>query len=330
MHGLRLLSPGAQREGAARIAALNQQLAAAREEHALLRSHVAKMEAEQAELAMAVHHELLAITPGLAEVKRLRAEDRAEVTSLLAVLRRARATKTSRNAGAAAAEIDDVDMAAFYEGFERRFRGTRESVQDKMRPYIDDVRHLRGGDMPLLDVGPGRCEWLELLQREGVPSYGVDVNPRFVEAGRELGLDVRHEDAITHLRSLPPQSLAGVTAFQVMEHLEPAALFDFVAQALRALRPGGLLIMETPNPLNVLVGSAQFWIDPSHVRPIHPEFLEYLCVNRGFDRVELRFANPSAEKSEAMDYAVVAVTPPASPVTTPAEPAAVESSAAKG
>ncbi|HEX4578410.1 MAG TPA: methyltransferase domain-containing protein [Candidatus Dormibacteraeota bacterium] len=229
----------------------------------------------------------------LAEVSRLRDEDRAELTGLAARVRdgaRA-ATATPASESSTPSGGTEIDIDGFYSGFEERFRGSREDISARLAAYLPDVVALRGGDAALLDVGPGRCEWLELLSKEGIPAYGVDTNARFVDAGTALGLDVRHGDAIAHLRGLPDRCLIGVTAFQVVEHLPTNLIFDMVDHALRVLRPGGIMILETPNPLNLVVGAADFWMDPTHLHPLHPRFLEYLLINRGFAHVEVRMAN---------------------------------------
>jgi SAM-dependent methyltransferase len=116
-----------------------------------------------------------------------------------------------------------------------------------------------------------------------------------VEENRERSLDVRHEDALQHLRGLPGSSLAAVTAFHVIEHLELEVFLDVVDEALRALRPGGLLLFETPNPTNLDVGASTFHIDPTHRKPVHPLWLEFLLTTRGFVDVQLRYLNPSRE-----------------------------------
>jgi SAM-dependent methyltransferase len=186
-------------------------------------------------------------------------------------------------------------LGEHYEEFEVAFRGSRESVRERQKAYLDDVLLLRALKAPVLDLGCGRGEWLELLRDHGVEAYGVDMNERFVDENRERGLDVRHEDALEHLRGLPESSVAAVTAFHLIEHLELELLLDLVDEALRALRPGGLLLFETPNPTNLDVGASTFHIDPTHRKPVHPLWLEFLLTTRGFVDVELRYLNPSRE-----------------------------------
>jgi len=64
-------------------------------------------------------------------------------------------------------------------------------------------------------------------------------------------------------------------------------VIQLLDEALRALRPGGVLILETPNPENVLVGSCMFYMDPTHLHPIPPPLLQWTVQARGFEQVEI-------------------------------------------
>lgn len=272
---------------------LPQQVAATSGHVEQLSAHVQRLTEELGHQRAAVDRGYQGLLEQLAEMSRLRGEDRAELTSLAARTRTNEVTEPEATAdGNGNVPAGQPDLDSFYSGFEERFRGNRDAIEAKLVEYLPAVRGAERGDAAVLDVGPGRCEWLELLSKHGIRAYGVDTNARFVELGNSLGLDVRFGDGIAHLRELPDQSLAGVTAFQVAEHLPTNLLFDLVDHALRTLRPGGVLILETPNPLNLLVGAAEFWIDPTHVHPLHPQFLEYLLISRGFVDVEVRMANP--------------------------------------
>jgi O-antigen chain-terminating methyltransferase len=179
-----------------------------------------------------------------------------------------------------------------YAALEAAFRGSRELIRERAREYLDDVlvlpRHRR-----VLDVGCGRGEWLEVLKEAGVDAYGIDLNPSFVEDDVARGLDVRLTDAFQHLAELPEQSLSAVTAFQLVEHVSVDALIELIDLSARALAPGGLLLLETPNPDNLVVGASTFYIDPGHTRPLNPFFLEFLVGARGFTDIELRYKHPA-------------------------------------
>lgn len=191
------------------------------------------------------------------------------------------------------AEVD-AWLAPLYAQLEETFRGSREQILDLQREYLPDVLAL-GTTGPVVDIGCGRGEWLQLLGENGVAAYGVDTNETFVTRNLERGLDVRHGDAIEHLLSVEPGSIGAVTAFHVIEHLPFTDAVRLVDAALVGLRPGGLLIFETPNPTNLTVGAATFYIDPTHRNPLHPGFLQFLVEARGFVDVEVRYLHPSGD-----------------------------------
>ena len=174
-----------------------------------------------------------------------------------------------------------------YEDLEDAFRGTREHVSEMLAGYVTDIETTPPVG-PVVDVGCGRGEWLELLSAAGIEAYGVDVNQVVVECCAELGLDVRLADAVDHLNSVEPASVRAVTSFHVAEHLSLDTLVALIDAALVALAPGGLLVLETPNPNNHQVGAANFYLDPTHLKPLHPLFLEFLVRSRGFGEVEVR------------------------------------------
>lgn len=175
----------------------------------------------------------------------------------------------------------------FYRAFEDRHRGSRETIQERQRTYLPFLRDLAAAypQAGVTDVGCGRGEWLELLRDEGIPAQGVDLDEGMLAACRERGLDVRRGDAIAFLQTLPADSQLAVSGFHIAEHLPFGTLHLLVAEALRVLRPGGVLILETPNPENLVVGTANFYLDPTHERPLPWQLLSFLAEHHGFARV---------------------------------------------
>ncbi|HRW36325.1 MAG: methyltransferase domain-containing protein [Acidimicrobiales bacterium] len=195
----------------------------------------------------------------------------------------AQLTELSRELGAGQERL--------YEDLEDRFRGTADEVRAKVAPYLADIEATTV-DGPVLDVGCGRGEWLGMLAEAQVEAYGIDTNEVVVERCRAQGLDVRAGDALAHLREVEPGTVRAVTSFHVVEHLSLDTLVGLLDAALVALAPGGALILETPNPTNLNVGAASFYLDPTHLKPLHPQFLEFLVAQRGFATVEGRYLNP--------------------------------------
>jgi SAM-dependent methyltransferase len=175
-----------------------------------------------------------------------------------------------------------------YIGFEERYRGSEEEIKGRFRPYVERFKGAAG----VLDIGCGRGEFLELLRDSRVEARGVDLDLDMVLLCREKGLDVVKGDGLSHLASLPDESLDGVFASQVIEHLEAAQIVRLVQLAHRKLRPGGVLILETPNPRCLTVFAETFYMDLTHIRPIHPGAAKFLLESVGFRNVELRFSSP--------------------------------------
>lgn len=176
----------------------------------------------------------------------------------------------------------------FYRAFEDRHRGSRETIQERQRAYLPFLRALAAvyPQASVTDVGCGRGEWLELLRNEGLRAQGVDLDEGMLAACRELGLDVRRGDAVAYLQSLADNSQMAVSGFHIAEHLPFGTLRLMVAEALRVLLPGGVLILETPNPENLVVGTAGFYMDPTHERPLPHLLLSFVAEYQGFARVK--------------------------------------------
>lgn len=174
----------------------------------------------------------------------------------------------------------------FYRAFEDRYRGSREVIAQRLRAYLPFIEPLAALHAPAraLDIGCGRGEWLEVAGEAGFDARGVDIDDGMLAACRVRGLQVDTADGLQTLRALPDASLAMVSAFHVVEHIPFDDVRALAAEALRVLQPGGLLILETPNPENLTVGASSFYRDPSHLRPIPPELLAFAAEHTGFAR----------------------------------------------
>ncbi|TFH86506.1 class I SAM-dependent methyltransferase [Billgrantia azerbaijanica] len=236
------------------------------------------------------------------------------------------------------APLDDPRGRDFYRALEARFRGEPGAIAELMRehlPRVAETPAMQEG-RALLDLGCGRGEWLRLVEEAGFTARGVDLNAANVSVSRAEGLEVRYQDALGALRDQPDQSLGMITAFHLVEHLTPEALHRLLQEVHRALAPGGRLLLETPNPHNLNVGSCTFYLDPTHERPIPPEYLAFLAEFVGFADTAILPLHPVGsehhlqEESETarrlnhylygpQDYALLASRPhPQAPEETPA------------
>ena len=216
-----------------------------------------------------------------------------------AVDNRSRATSGSATLPPAGAEPGAGPVSAApssalfdYVGFERRFRGDPEAVAAALAErYLD----LLVANPPVVDIGCGRAELVELLTRREVEAIGVDTDPSMVAEAHDRGLDVRQVDGSSFLRQREPGSVGAIIATHLVEHLEFADLVELLELAATRLRPGGLFIAETPNPTSLVVLGNSFILDPTHLRPLHPSLLTFLCEGAGFRDVRLRFHAPATD-----------------------------------
>ncbi len=202
---------------------------------------------------------------------------RREADELTGVLRAALARSPESTAAVRTADSD-----AFYLDFEHRFRGVEEEIRRRMRVYLPRLEAAS----PVLDLGCGRGEALEALTAAGIDCRGVDTSAAMVRHCTERGLVAEQVDLLKGLERVEPGSLGAVVSFHVIEHLTPKAIERLVRLAFRALRPGGVLVLETPNPLSVAVVAGSFWLDPTHTRPVHPEMLRAFYESAGFKDIE--------------------------------------------
>ncbi|QMV71853.1 class I SAM-dependent methyltransferase [Comamonas piscis] len=182
-----------------------------------------------------------------------------------------------------------MSASHFYRAFEDRYRGSRELIRRRLEVYRPFIRPLAAlhQDVSAIDLGCGRGEWLELLRDTGIQAHGVDSDAQMLRACSEQGLSVSQEDAVVHLRLQESESQALISGFHIAEHLSFELLQTLIAEALRVLKPGGILILETPNPENLMVGAHSFYLDPSHQRPLPPLLLSFLVEHAGFERLKV-------------------------------------------
>ncbi|MEP6609770.1 MAG: class I SAM-dependent methyltransferase [Burkholderiaceae bacterium] len=230
-----------------------------------------------------------------------------------------RSTSPAQRAGVNA---HDPDLDQFFVEFGDRFRGTTEAITERLRVYLPRVREVVGRG-PALDLGCGRGEWLELMRDEKIQSIGVDHNRVLLDACAAKGLNVIDADLPTFVAQSPSDHWQLVTAFHVIEHLDWPEWFAFLRGIHRILLPGGMAIVETPNPGNLFTAANRFHLDPTHRRPLPDPLLEFAARHAGFSKVGILPLRAETELAErflqsnalpeiadrlfgAQDYAIIA------------------------
>ena len=194
--------------------------------------------------------------------------------------------------------IDDFEKAwqsADYELFEDESRGDVADIRERLEFYVPLLEKAAKGGGLIADLGCGRGELLELLKEKGLTALGIDNNEAAVIRGKKAGLNMECKDLFAYLREAKEGSLAAVTAMHVIEHLTPSQQGEFLSLSLKALKPGGLIAMETPNIMNLHVASCDFFSDITHVRPVHPVALRNRMKQMGYKDIDIQFLHPFPE-----------------------------------
>jgi O-antigen chain-terminating methyltransferase len=209
----------------------------------------------------------------------------------------------------------------FYFKFEQKFRGSKEDIKKRLEVYLPVLEYIKTlKNTKSIDIGCGRGEWLEILAQNGIIDYiGIDIDREMIAHCKKSGLNVWCENALSYLNSQPDNSVNLITAFHVIEHLSAGEKISFINEAHRVLSNEGILVLETPNPENILVSTYSFYYDPTHITPVPPESLNFMLKESGFEKTNIIYINenknlqdkPEIELFEVFsgvspDYAIIA------------------------
>jgi O-antigen chain-terminating methyltransferase len=195
-------------------------------------------------------------------------------------------------------QADREFVGSVFAKIQNQFRGPSAEIKERLSLYLPYLRLATSqtGTNKVLDLGCGRCEWLELAKEAGAAPIGIENNPYNISACGASGFQIVAEDALSFLSAQADSSVALITAFHLIEHLPPYQIAYLLHASLRILMKGGIAIFETPNPKNILVGASDFYRDPTHTKPIFPDTLEFMGSLIGFSSSECFFCDFAAKR----------------------------------
>lgn len=267
---------------------INSALSTIRKNQSSLQQNQTDIEQKAEDTRKRMEEAIDAATSALSELRATRSEMAHQRAALGQLLETARAELTPENQEGLT-KLEEANLDTFYVAFENRFRGSTAEIRARSERYLPIFRAtspVTAGGV-VLDIGCGRGEFLSLLKHNNISTRGIDLNRAMVEEAKSLDLDVFEGDAIAYLWNQPENSLAAVTGFHIVEHLDFKDLIGLFDAARRALMPSGIILFETPNPENLVVGACTFHYDPTHNKPLPPDYLRFVAEARGFENARI-------------------------------------------
>ena len=185
--------------------------------------------------------------------------------------------------------------AWLYESYRSGFKGPAEDAGARR---LDEVygRFVKKPPTRVLELGAGAGEFVEWLSSRGVgEAWGVDNAAEQVEAARVRGRDVRRGDLFETLAACDDDSLEGLVALDVIEHLTRDQLIALAREASRVLAAGGVFLVQAPNGHALRVGP--IWSsDLTHETLLSDETLAQLFAPVGMKLEEVWGVTPGFGK----------------------------------
>lgn len=160
----------------------------------------------------------------------------------------------------------------------KAIRGEESGVKAVQKGYIGYFK----GCKAVLDLGCGRGEFLQLLKDEGIDAIGVDSEEEMVKICTEKGLTVYRADLFDFLKG-NESAFDGIFCSHFLEHIDPLKAEGFISLCHKALLPGGVFMLVTPNSVNLFNITEAFWRDPSHVKLYSPILVRALLESACFE-----------------------------------------------
>ncbi len=180
-------------------------------------------------------------------------------------------------------EYDKID----YFDFENHFRGSIDSIKKAQEIYLEYFRDKTN----VIDIGCGRGEFLSLMKDSGIAAHGVDIYEPYVDYCNMKGLSAVCGDGADFLSK--QESVDGIFVGQVVEHLKTGEIIRLCSVAYEKLSEGGCIVIETPNPTSLAIYTNAFYIDPSHIKPVHPLTMKYFLEKAGFTEIDIVYTEHS-------------------------------------
>ena len=185
---------------------------------------------------------------------------------------------------------DPIDLTGLDYAF-LRYTGVNPADQRKNQsfylPFFSGCRRV-------VDLGCGDGDFVQLLIEQGIDAVGLDSDPVAVENARQRGLPIVDQDVLAYLENAGAASVDGIFSSHLVEHLPYQAVYKLIVHAHRVLKPGGRIVLATPNARGLISHLEMYWLHFGHVSFYHPRLLCFFLNHAGF-RSETWGENPAPD-----------------------------------
>lgn len=172
----------------------------------------------------------------------------------------------------------------FYIKLEQKYRGSYNEVKKRLFNYHPLIKIMNDQypSLTCVDIGCGRGEWLDLIKEISINIKGID---QIDYLDSKLNKKVLFEkiNFKDFFKKTADETFNVISAFHFIEHISFEEQLFFLKESFRTLKPGGLLLLETPNIENINVVTNSFHLDPSHTKPINKYLLNHMLEYTGFN-----------------------------------------------
>jgi 2-polyprenyl-3-methyl-5-hydroxy-6-metoxy-1,4-benzoquinol methylase len=184
-----------------------------------------------------------------------------------------------------------------YDRYVSSFKGPLDDAADerwyrwaqyKLMPLLQGFSH----EARILDLGCGAGQMLQLLKNSGFTNAsGIDVSAEQIQLATRRGLDAVVGDVFEYLRQ-SYLSADAIIALDFVEHFDKSEQIPLFKAIHAALRPGGTLIIQTPNG-NGFFASEVIYGDLTHLTIFSESSLAQLLALTGFGNIDFYETGPA-------------------------------------
>jgi len=190
-------------------------------------------------------------------------------------------------------------MASWREFSETDYHHWSSAARVRLKGWLPENKNAA-----CLDLGCGPGNVLYLLSHEGYRNIcGVDVSPEQIEVAKRVCANVTCADVKDYLASFK-ENFELIIAFDLIEHFQKDELLELLDVVRKTLKPGGTLILQTPNAESPW-GLSMRYGDFTHESAFTPHSLEHILGISGFTTFEARECKPHIHGVKSLMRAII-------------------------